>query len=277
MSERGVHESVEDIEVRLLLEALFVRYHFDFRGYAMVSMKRRLRTALERLGCASISELQERVLRDSRMFDRLLQIMTVQVSEMFRDPSYYRTFREKIVPDLRTYPSLKLWIAGCAGGEEVYSFAIVLEEEGLLARTLVYATDINPEGLARAKQGVYPLDRAKAYSAAYAAAGGTRSLSDYYTAAYDGIAMASGLREHVVFSDHSLATDSVFAEVNVVSCRNVLIYFDRPLQTRALGLFHEALARRGYLGLGARESLKFTPYDDKFTPVDAGDRWYRRL
>ena len=265
-----------DIEVQLLLEAVYLRYQYDFRGYAVASLRRRLRQAMVAFGCGTLTELQERVLRDAGLFDRMLQYFTVQVSEMFRDPAYFRALREQAMPVLRTYPSLKLWVAGCSSGEEVWSLAILLEEEGLLERSLVYATDINASALTRAEAGVYPLQRMAEFSRNYQAAGGAGSLADYFTAGYDNAVFDRRLRRHVVFADHSLATDSVFSEVHLVSCRNVLIYFNRELQDRAIGLFREALVHRGFLGLGSKESLQFGAHADAFEACPGGQRLYRR-
>ena len=265
-----------DIEVRLLLDAIYSRFHYDFRSYSMASLKRRILVALPKLQCATVSALQEKLLHEPTTLGELLQFLTVQVSDMFRDPPFFVAFRERVVPELETYPSLKIWIAGCSSGEEVYSLAIVLAEAGLLARTLIYATDINPAALSKAEAGVYALDRVATFSANYQRAGGRGSLSEYYTAAYGGAAFARRLRSRIVFSDHSLATDHVFAEVQVVSCRNVLIYFDRPLQDRAVGLFEGALCRRGFLGLGSRETLRFSPHAGAFRDCAAEERWYQR-
>jgi chemotaxis protein methyltransferase CheR len=265
-----------DIEVRLLLDAIYLAFHYDFREYAKASIKRRIAAALPKLGCRTVSALQEKVLHEPQALRSLLQFLTVQVSDMFRDPPFFRALREHIIPELETYPSLKVWVAGCSTGEEVHSLAITLAEAGLLDRTIIYATDINPDALATAESGVYPLDRVAAFSENYRAAGGKRSLAEYYTAAYGSAAFSRSLRAHVVFSDHSLATDNVFAEVQLVSCRNVLIYFDRALQERALGLFTGALCRRGFLGLGSRETIQFSPHASSFRDTLAGERWYQR-
>ena len=265
-----------EIELKLLLEAIFHRYHYDFRSYSLASIRRRLTQATAAFHCSTLSGLQERVLHDPSMFTALLRFLTVQVTDMFRDPSYFRAFRERIVPVLRTYPSLKLWIAGCATGEEPYSFAIILREEGLLDRSIVYATDINSESLAKAEEGVYPLDRIATFSELHRRSGSIHSLSEHYTAAYGAAVMDRALRSKVVFSDHSLATDSVFAEVQVVSCRNVLIYFDKNLQDRATGLFRDALCRKGFLGLGSKESLRFSSNAAAFAPYVSDERWYQR-
>ena len=270
------HERTDDIEMRLLLEAIFQRYHYDFRGYAMASIKRRLLQARDHFQCRSFSMLQDMVLHDPAMLGQLLPYLTVQVSELFRDPLYFRTIREKVVPHLRTYPSLKVWIAGCSTGEELYSFAILFREEGLFDRTLFYATDINNEALKRAEAGVYGLDRIKLFSENHRLSGGRSSLSDYYTAAYGAASFDKSLRKNVVFSDHSLATDAVFAETQMVSCRNVLIYFNKALQDRAIGLFRDSLARKGFLGLGSKETLRFSSSVDAFSEFARDERLYQR-
>jgi chemotaxis protein methyltransferase CheR len=231
---------------------------------------------MSRFGCRTLSQLQDRVLNEPDVFPQLLDFLTVQVSEMFRDPSYYLRLREQVVPVLRTYPSIKVWVAGCSAGEEVYSLAILLREEGLLERTLIYATDINTHALEKAEAGVYEIDRIATFTENHRRAGATSSLSDHYTAAYGAAVFDKTLRKNVVFSDHSLATDSVFAEVQLVSCRNVLIYFDRALQDRAVGLFREALGRRGFIGIGAKESLRFSVHRDAFEEIAREDRIYRK-
>jgi chemotaxis protein methyltransferase CheR len=269
-------KDTEDIEIRLLLEAIFLKYHYDFRNYAMASIKRRLTQACIQFGCPSISALQDRVLHDESVLPHLLSFLTVQVSELFRDPTYFKTIRERVVPHLRTYPSLKIWIAGCSSGEELYSFAILMAEEGLFERTMFYATDINPQALQKAQAGIYDLDRMKLYSESYQRAGGRSSLSDYYVADYGSARFDQNLRERVVFSDHSLVTDAVFGEMHFISCRNVLIYFDRALQNRAIGLFSDSLIRKGFLGLGAKESLRFSSHAQEFTEFSSYDKIYQK-
>ena len=265
-----------DNEIKHLFESIYLKYHYDFRAYAMPSAKRRLLQALTRFDLESIAALEARLLDDAALFPLLLQYLTVQVSDMFRDPSYFRAIREQVVPFLRTYPSLKIWVAGCSSGEEVYSFAILLHEEGLLDRTLIYATDINDAGLAKAEAGVYSLDRLAAFSFNHQKSGARTALSQYYMAAYDSATFDRSLREHMVFSDHSLATDSVFTEVQLVSCRNVLIYFNRELQDRAVQLFRDALCRKGFLGLGSRENLRFLPTASAFGEHVREDRIYQK-
>jgi chemotaxis protein methyltransferase CheR len=195
---------------------------------------------------------------------------------MFRDPEYYLAIRRQVVPHLATYPSLKIWVAGCSTGEEVYSLAILLKEEGLLERTLIYATDINPDSLEAARRGVMPLERMRQYTENYQKAGGRRAFSDYYTAAYGGALFERALVENVTFADHSLATDSVFAETHFISCRNVMIYFNRRLQNRVLGLFHESLCHRGFLGLGSKESIDFSSYAQRFEALARKERLFRK-
>lgn len=265
-----------EIEFHLLLEAIYHLYHYDFRGYAAASLRRRMKTAMVRFSCETLSQLQDRVMHEPAIFPALLDDLTVQVSEMFRDPSYYRSLRERVVPLLKTYPSLKVWVAGCSAGEEAYSLAILLREEGLLSKTLIYATDINPHTLQRAEAGVYPIDRIAGFTVNHRESGAPSSLSEYYSAAYGRAIFDKSLRDHIVFSDHSLATDSVFAEVQLVSCRNVLIYFNRELQDRALTLFHESLCRNGFLGIGTKESLRFSSHYEAFHPFVREDRIYQK-
>ena len=268
--------AVGDIEMQLLVDAIYLKFHYDFRSYAAASLKRRLAAALTRFNCSTLSQLQDLVLHDAAVFPALLDYLTVQVSELFRDPDYFRSLREQVMPTLRTYPSLKIWVAGCSTGEEAWSMAILLQEEGLLERSLIYATDINGRALDVARAGVYAIDRMAGFTANHHRSGSPSSLSTHYTAAYEHAMFDRDLRRHIVFSDHSLATDSVFAEVQLVSCRNVLIYFTRVLQDRALELFHDSLCRKGFLGLGAKESLRFSSQADHFDSVVAADRIYRK-
>ncbi len=266
----------EELELRLLLEAVHSRYGHDFRGYSPASLLRRLTKAREHFDCGSLSQLQHRLLHEPEFFPRLLPFLTVQVSDMFRDPDYYLALRRKVVPHLRTYPSLKVWVAGCACGEELYSLAILFREEGLSERTIFYATDINRQALEQARGGVYDLDRIQQFTENHRRAGGTAPLHDYYTASYGRAVFDRSLRENTVFSDHSLATDAVFAEVHLVSCRNVLIYFNRELQDRALGLFSESLVRRGFLGLGLKETLRFSSQAEAFEAFSPEERIYQK-
>ncbi len=265
-----------DIELTLLLEAIYLKYQHDFRNYSRVSVRRRVEQAIKHFKCRSISHLQERLLHEEHLFTQMLEFLTVQVSELFRDPSYFRAIREKVVPILHTYPSIKVWIAGCSSGEELWSLAILFEEEGLASRTLFYATDINPQALRAAQAGIYPTEALALGSRNYVAAGGKRSLSDYYHAAYGSASFARSLSPQVVFADHSLATDSVFSEVHLVSCRNVLIYFNHDLQNRAVALFRDSLVRRGFLGLGSKESLNFSLAAGDFDDFARDERIYQR-
>jgi chemotaxis protein methyltransferase CheR len=265
-----------DLEIRLLLEAIYDRYHYDFRSYAKASLKRRLAQACEKLGVASLSGLQERVLHEPEAFAGLLQYLTVQVSDMFRDPEFFRALRTQVLPVLATYPSIKVWVAGCSTGEEAYSLAILLQEEGLLDRAIIYGTDINAQALRAAGTGVFSLARLRGFTENHRRSGATTSLSDYYHASGDSAIIDSALRRKITFSDHSLATDNVFSEVHLVTCRNVLIYFDEALQNRALRLFGDALISRGFLGLGSKESLRFSDAADLFTEFALSERIYRR-
>ncbi|NNG22434.1 CheR family methyltransferase [Telluria aromaticivorans] len=265
-----------DIELKMLVEAVYLKYNYDFRDYTGASQKRRILVAMRDLDCATVSALQAKVMHEPDGFAQLLQYLTIPVTEMFRDPEYWSAIRAQVVPFLKTYPSLKLWIAGCSTGEEVYSLAILLHEEGLLERAIIYATDINPESLEAARRGVYALERMRLYTENYQKAGGKGAFSDYYTAAYDGALFDRALVENVTFADHSLATDSVFSETHFVSCRNVLIYFNRRLQDRVLGLFHESLCYRGFLGLGSKESIDFSAYADRFDVLAKRERLFRK-
>ena len=265
-----------DIELRMLVEAVYLKYNYDFRDYTGASQKRRVLVALREMECATVSELQAKVLHQPEAFSRLLQYLTIPVTEMFRDPEYYAAIRSQVVPFLRTYPSLKIWVAGCSTGEEVYSLAILLQEEGLLERTMIYATDINPASLDAARRGVFPLERMRLFTENYQKAGGKRAFSDYYTAAYGGALFERSLIENVTFADHSLSTDSVFSETHFISCRNVMIYFNRRLQDRVLGLFHESLCHRGFLGLGSKESIDFSTYANRFEPLARRERLFRK-
>jgi len=272
-----MENTIDDIEIDLLLEAIYRKYHYDFRSYAGASLKRRLKLACDHYRCDSFSALQGRVLHDTQALEGLLNYMTVQVSEMFRDPHYFKALREKVVPHLKTYSSLKVWIAGCSSGEEVYSLAILFREEGLEERTIFYATDINTEALKKAEAGVYSMDRIPLFTENHHKSGGKSSLSDYYTAAYGNAIFDKTLRKNVVFSDHSLATDAVFAEMHLISCRNVLIYFTRELQERVFGLFQESLIRKGFLGLGAKETIRFSGHDAAFSDADKPARIYQKI
>lgn len=266
-----------DLEPSRLLEAIYRVYHHDFRSYSAVSIRRRLRAALGHFGCETIAELQDQILGAPPRFAELLGFLTVQVSDMFRDPSYFRALRDHVVPYLQSYASLKVWIAGCATGEEAYSLAILLLEAELLDRALIYATDIHPDSLRVAAEGIYDATRFARFTENYRRSGGRASLADYYAAAYGGGVLDRRLRRAIVFSDHSLATDSAFAEMQLVSCRNVLIYFERSLQDRAVGVLRESLCRKGFLGLGLKETLGFNSHVAAFTEYLPDVRIYQRL
>ena len=265
-----------DLELGLLLEAIYLKYQHDFRDHSPTSLRRRIAQALPVFECRTLSQLQDRVWHEPEVFPKLMQYLTVQVSEMFRDPAYFKALREHVVPVLRTYPSIKVWVAGCSTGEELWSLAILMHEEGLGDRTLFYATDINPQALRAAEAAIYSTDRIGEFSRNYLAAGGKGSLSDYYHAAYGAASFARFSKSQVVFANHSLATDSVFSEVHLVSCRNVLIYFNRSLQDRALGLFRDALVRRGFLGLGSKENIRFTAASESFEDFAPAEKIYRK-
>ena len=273
---KSKESEIEEIELGLLLEAIFQRYHYDFRDYSPASLRRRLTQACLHFGVSSFSQLQHLILHQEGMMVKMLQFLTVQVSEMFRDPTYFRALREKVLPHLKTYPSLKVWIAGCSTGEELYSMVILFREEGLEDRTMFYATDINTESLEKAQAGIYELDRLALFSANHRESGGRSSLSDYYSTGYGRAIFDKTLRKRAVFSDHSLVSDAVFAETQLVSCRNVLIYFNRELQDRAIGLFKDSLSRKAFLGIGSKESLRFSSHARGFSEFDRVERIYQK-
>lgn len=264
-----VIDSDFDMELDLLLNAIFHKFRYDFRGYSRASLRRRSQAALINLDVLSLSALQARVLHEPGFFEELLQYLTVPVTEMFRDPAFFITLRENVVPYLSTYSSLKFWVAGCSTGEEAYSLAIFLLEEGLLERSLIYATDINPRSLKVAQEGIYPSSLIPKFTQNYQKAGGKSSFSSYYEEAYDAVSILPSLKKHLLFADHSLATDSVFSEVHFISCRNVMIYFEKELQERATQLFYESLVPGGFLGVGEKESLQFSPLMPKFERLHA--------
>lgn len=268
---------LENLEVHLLLEGMFRYYGFDFRDYAMASLKRRIWNAVRAERLNSVSGLQEKVLHDPACMERFLLGLSVNVTAMFRDPSVYLAFRSNIVPLLRTYPFIRIWHAGCSTGEEVYSLAILLQEEGLYHRCRIYATDMNEAVLKKAKAGIFPLELMQEYTQHYLQSGGKRSFSEYYTAAYESAIFRSSLKENIVFSQHNLAIDSSFNEFNVILCRNVLIYFNQSLQERVHKLLYESLSRFGILGLGRQESLKFTPYEKHYEVLEKREKLYRRI
>lgn len=267
---------LERLEMDLLLEGIHQRYGYDFRGYARASLRRRLwrRATLENL--RSLSGLQERVLHDPLCMERLLDDLSVNVTEMFRDPAVHAALRDDVLPLLRTHPFIRIWVAGCSTGEEVVSIAISLREAGLLERTLIYATDMDADVLARARTGSFPLDRLQGYTRNYLEAGGQESFSRYYTVQGDRAVFDPALLRDVVFAQHNLATDRSFNEFHLVVCRNVLIYFGRDLQDRVLRLFDESLGRRGVLALGRKETLYGTAIEGGYEPLVEAEKIYRK-
>jgi chemotaxis protein methyltransferase CheR len=270
-------DEVERVEIDLLLEGIFRRYGFDFREYAPASLKRRLWRRIHAEKLTSVSGLQERVLHDPACMERLLLDLSINVTAMFRDPSFYLAFRRKVVSALRTYPFARVWNAGCSTGEEVYSIAILLQEEGLYDKTRIYATDINESVLGYAQGGVFPLDKMQDYTQNYIAAGGKRSFSEYYSVNSEGAQFAPSLMKNVVFAQHNLVSDRSFNEFHVIMCRNVMIYFDKPLQDRVHQLFYESLAMFGILALGHKESIRFSPHGDCYEELEAEERLYRKV
>lgn len=268
---------LERIEIDLLLEGVYRHYGLDFRGYALGSLKRRLARRMREEGVSTLSALQEKVLHDPDAMERLLIALSISVTAMFRDPSFYSAFREKVVPLLRTYPFIRIWNAGCATGEETLSLAIVLEEEGLLERTRIYATDFNAGVVDLARSGEFPLSRMKMYTENYLKAGGKKEFSRYYTAEGAVATFSKELRDNVVFAQHNLVSDGSFNEFHGILCRNVLIYFGQPLQKRVHELFHNSLVNFGVLGLGHKETIRFTPLEHCYEPIDAREKLYRRV
>lgn len=268
---------IEQIELDLLLEAVYRRFGYDFRSYARASIERRTRLFLAELGLSSISEIIPNVLRDQELFSRLARCFSIGVTELFRDPFVYQAVRSKVVPLLRTWPHFKIWHAGCATGEEVYSLAIMLKEEGVYDRATIYATDFNEQALERAREGIYDIAKVQEATRNYQRAGGKTSLSAYYHAHYNAVALNAALKERIVFSSHNLATDSVFGDMQLVFCRNVLIYFNRDLQNRVLGLFTESLVHGGFLCLGTKENLQFSSVSGRYEIVDAKARIFKKI
>jgi chemotaxis protein methyltransferase CheR len=270
-------DDLERIEIQLLLEAIYQHYGFDFRGYALGSLKRRLwrRAYGEKL--ETLSALQDRVLHDPAVMERLLLDLSINVTAMFRDPTFFRAFREKVVPTLRTYPFLRIWNAGCSTGEETYSLAIMLKEEGLYDRTRIYATDINDRVLDQARAGAFPLEKMREYTENYLRAGGTEEFSSYYSVAGETATFTDELCEQVVFAQHNLVSDAPFNEFNVIVCRNVMIYFGKTLQDRVHELFYESLETLGILAMGHKESIRFTRYEERYEALDAQQKLYRKM
>lgn len=268
---------MEEIEVDLLIEAIFQRYGYDFRHYARSSLRRRVQHIRDIAGVRTVSEIIPLIMRDEAFFSQVLREFSVTVTEMFRDPPFFVTLREKVIPYLRTWPFAKIWEAGCATGECAYSLAILLEEEGMTDRTTIFATDFNTEALAQAREGIYPISKMREYTINYQAALGKRSFSEYYHAGKEYVILNKSLRRNISFAEHNLAVDTVFSELHFISCRNVLIYFDKTLQSRTLELFHESLVHGGILALGSKESIRFTSVEGKFETVDDKWRIYKKI
>lgn len=269
-------ESFQLADMRTLINAIYEKYGYDFRSYTEAALMRRMKAVAVRLGCSSFPELKERLLSNPEFFAVALPDFTVTTSEMFRDPGFYQSVRENVIPMLRTFPSFKIWHAGCSTGEEVYSFAIMLKEEGLYDRAVIYATDINSRALKTAREGIYNIASIQNYTTNYQRAGGKESFSSYYQAAYGCVSFDKSLRENVTFADHNLVTDNVFSEMNLIICRNVLIYFDKTLQNRVLKLFYDSLRYKGFLCLGTKETVRFLEYGDRFGEIDGKQRIFQK-
>ncbi len=278
MNHDGKKESLENenLEIRMLLEAIHQKYGYNFKDYANAHTKRRLRHRLNISNMKNYAQMMHRVIYDETFFNNLLLDLSINVTEMFRDPGFYKKIRQEIIPLLKTYAFIKVWHAGCSAGQEVYSMSILLEEEKIKHRSQIYATDFNELILEKAKNGIYPLEVMKTYTGNYQQSGGKKDFSDYYTADYHNVILRQSLKEKVLFSSHNLVTDGVFGEMNLILCRNVLIYFNRQLQNRVLKLFHDSLCPGGYLCLGSKESLKFTDMEDRFEPIAGQEKIYRK-
>jgi chemotaxis protein methyltransferase CheR len=276
MLERPEPNPTENIELELLLQAIFLQYGYDFRNYSRAHIKRRVLHRMVQAGVKSMSELQHKILHDPLCFDALIRDFSINVTEMFRNPAFYQSLRKEVIPILKTYPFLKIWHAGCSTGEEVYSFAILLKEEGLFERTQIYATDFNPHVIQKAKTGIYPIKNIKEYTANYQQAGGHSSFSDYYHASNESVIFDQSLKKQIVFAVHNLVTDGIFAEVNMIICRNVLIYFNRDLQNKVLQLFDDSLVKGGFIGLGTKETLQFSSVASKYKTVDSKVKIFKK-
>ncbi len=266
----------DEIELELLLRTIYLKYGYDFRDYAKASILRRVLRRKSFSGFNTISEMQHRILNDTVFFEKLLLDLSVNVTEMFRDPTFYRALRENIIPLLRTKEFIKIWHAGCATGEEVYSMAILLREENLYKKTRLYATDFNEDVLKKAKEAIYPVDRLKEYTRSYIKSGGLESFSDYYTARYEFVILDQSLKENVIFADHNLVTDDIFGEMDMILCRNVLIYFNKDLQSRVLKHFRDSLCDGGYLCLGSKESIRMSECSEYFDDAVKKEKIYKK-
>lgn len=276
MSNKNIDNQNINLEIDLLIEAIFNKYGFDFRNYSKAHIKRRILHRLMLSDFESISEMTHEAIYDKNFAKKLLSDFSINVTEMFRDPDFYLFIRQKIVPILKTYPFIKIWHAGCSTGEEVYSMAILFKEENLYDRTQFYATDFNNNVVKSAKEGIFSIKNIKNFTRNYQKAGGKESFSDYYTANYDSVIIDNSLKKNIVFSEHNLVTDSVFAEVNMIICRNVLIYFNRDLQNKVVNLFNDSLVSGGILGLGTKESLQFLDIFNNFKCLDFKNKIYKK-
>jgi len=269
-------KNISELEISLLLEAIYQKYGYDFRQYSKAHVLRRIRNRMAMSGLEDVSQIQSKVLKDETFAHELLQDLSITVTEMFRDKDFYKSLRENVIPILKTYPFIKIWHAGCATGEEAYSMAIILQEEGLYDRAMIYATDFNQQALNKAKDGIFSNASIKEYTVNYQLSGGKESFSSYYTSNYDNIIMNQSLKKNIVWANHNLVTDSVFAEVNLILCRNVLIYFDVDLQNKVQKLFYDSLINGGILCLGSKESLRFTDFFEKYTELDKKQRIFKK-
>lgn len=270
------HKDTSDLEISLLLEAIFRKYGYDFREYSQAHIRRRIINRMNVSGIENIAQMQSMVLNNELFVSELLQDLSITVTEMFRDPVFYKSLREKVIPILKTYPFIKIWHAGCASGEEAYSMAILLQEEGLYDRTTIYATDFNQSALNQAKEGIFSNKLIKEYTANYQLSGGKESFSNYYTSHYDNVIMNQSLKKNIVWANHNLVTDSVFAEVHLLLCRNVLIYFDQNLQNKVQTLFYNSLINGGILALGSKETIRFTDYFTQYSEIDSKQRIFKK-
>ena len=270
------HKDTSDLEISLLLEAIFTKYGYDFREYSQAHIRRRIINRMNTSGIENIAQMQSLVVNNELFVAELLQDLSITVTEMFRDAPFYQALREKVIPILKTYPFIKIWHAGCATGEEAYSMAILLQEEGLYDRTTIYATDFNQSALNRAQEGIFSNKLIKEYTTNYQLAGGKESFATYYSSHYDHVIMNQSLKKNIVWANHNLVTDSVFAEVNLLLCRNVLIYFDQNLQNKVQTLFYNSLIKGGILALGSKESIQFTDYFTQYSELDAKRRIFKK-
>jgi chemotaxis protein methyltransferase CheR len=272
-----IDDERDNLETDLLLEAVYRHYGYDFRQYAPASLRRRITMAMRDENVKTISGLQEKVLHNPASMERFLLTLSINVTALFRDPDFFLLLRNKVLPMLGTYPFLRIWHAGCSTGEEVYSLAMMLQEEGLYDRCRIYATDMNNSVLHRAREGIFPASIVQQGAANYARAGGKRSLSEYYTSAYGDTIFRSSLRENVIFSQHNLAIEGSFNEFHLILCRNVMIYFTKPLQQRVHELIYDSLAMFGILGIGSKETLQFTAHEKDYEQLETGSKVYRRI